>query len=160
MFYHREAERCADNRAYFAACILTGAALEALLLSMCYIEDRAVRRTPTYKQKRFRFKRNRFSEFSLYQPINIAAELKWIPAKEIRLKGRETTLQKLLHAARDRRNTIHPYAWVKEGGPRRISKSTYESTFETVDVTREWLFQRVYLALRRRMYKEGILARN
>ena len=33
LFYHREAQRCANNRAYFAACILTGAALEALLLS-------------------------------------------------------------------------------------------------------------------------------
>ena len=54
LFYHREAERCADNGAYFAACVLSAAALEALLLSMCYVEDRAVRRTLIYKQKRFR----------------------------------------------------------------------------------------------------------
>ena len=118
---------------------------------MCYIEDRAVRRTRTYKQTRFKLKRNRFSEFKLYHLINLACELKWIPAKEIQLKGRKTTLQKLLHAARGKRNTIHPYAWAKERGPRRIGKSTYESTFETIDVTREWLLHHVYTSLRRKM---------
>jgi len=160
LFYHREAERCADNRAYFAACIFTGAALEALLLSMCYVEDRAVRRTPTYKQKRFRSRRNKFFEFNLYQLISIAGELKWIPAKEIGLNGRKTTLQELLHAARDTRNTIHPAVWAKEGGPLRMRKSTYEFIFEVFDVTREWLLHHVHASLRRRMHEEGILIRD
>src|SRR5713101_7988227 len=54
-FYHREAERRASNRANFAACILAAGALEAMLLSMCYVEDRQVRSTAIYKQKKFKF---------------------------------------------------------------------------------------------------------
>lgn len=156
VFYHREAKRCANDRAYFAACIFTGAALEAMLLSMCYVEDRAVRRAPTYKNRKFRSKRNRFFEFKLYQLINIAAELKWIPATEIRLNGRKTTLQRLLHAARQTRNMIHASAWANEGGPSRMRKSDYESIFEIFDVTRDWLLQHIYASLRRRMDTEDI----
>ena len=153
LFYHREADRCANSRAYFAACVLTGAALEALLLSMCYVEDRSVRRTPTHKKKKFRSKRNRFFEFNLYQLISIAGDLKWIPAKEIRLSGRKTTLEELLHTARQTRNMIHPAVWAKEGGPSRTPKSTYESIFEIFDVTREWLVDHVHMSLRRSMYR-------
>jgi len=157
LFYHREAERCANSRAYFAACILTGAALEAFLLSMCYVEDRAVRRTLTHKKKKFRSKRNRFFEFNLYQLISIAGELKWIPAKEIRLNGRKTTLEELLHAARQTRNTIHPAVLAKEGGPSRAHKSTYEFVFEVFDVTREWLLHHVHTSLRRSLYRSEMI---
>lgn len=160
LFYHREAERCASKRAYFAACILTAAALEAILLSMCYIEDRTVRRTAIYKQKRFKSGRNRFLEFNLYQLIGIAAELKWIPPKEIRVNGRKTTLQELLHTVRNARNLIHPGVWAKEGGPGRMPKSMYVSIYEIFDVTREWLLQRVMLGLRQKMHEEGILVRD
>ena len=149
LFYQREADRCANSRAYFAACVLTGAALEALLLSMCYVEDRSVRRTPTHQKKKFKSKRNRFFEFNLYQLISIAGELKWIPAKEIRLNGRKTTLEELLHTARDTRNMVHPAVWAKGGGPRRTPKSTYESIFEIFDVTREWPLHHVHTSLRR-----------
>ena len=51
IFYHREAERCARARCYFTACVIAGAALEALLLSMCYVEDQRVRVTTVYRQK-------------------------------------------------------------------------------------------------------------
>jgi aminoglycoside phosphotransferase family enzyme len=33
--YHREAEKCASVRAYYAACIMIGTAFEAMLLQMC-----------------------------------------------------------------------------------------------------------------------------
>lgn len=150
LFYDREAKRCAAKRAYLAASILNGAAIEALLLSMCYVEDAAVRRTAIYKNKRFRSKRNRFFEFSLFQLINVAVELRWIPTREIELDGRKTTLQDLLHAARETRNMIHPAAWSKEGGPDRPRKGTYESVLEVFDVTREWLVHTVMVALRRK----------
>jgi hypothetical protein len=75
-FYQQEAKRCAAHRAYSSACILAAAALEAMLLSMCYIEDRQVRFTVIYRQKKFRSKRNRFLEFNLFQLIEVAAELK------------------------------------------------------------------------------------
>jgi hypothetical protein len=58
IFYFREAERCSNSRAYLASCILMGAALEALLLSMCFLEGASVRRTRVYRQRNFKMKRN------------------------------------------------------------------------------------------------------
>jgi hypothetical protein len=160
MFYHDEAERCARARRYFAACVLSGAALEGLLLSMCYVEDDRVRRTAVYRQKSFRSKRNRFLEFKLSQLIAIATELKWIPSKEIKLGRRKTTHAQLMHGVRQTRNLIHPGAWAVEGGPKHVYKAEYESVYEVLDFTREWLLQRVLHAIRKRMLEEGILPKD
>jgi hypothetical protein len=35
-FYHREARKCLKGRAYLAACVMHGAALEASLHAMCF----------------------------------------------------------------------------------------------------------------------------
>src|SRR5260370_7351181 len=103
---------------------------------MCYVEGRAVRRTAIYSQKRFRSRRNRFFEFTLYHLIRIAAELKWIPTKEIRLNRRKTTLQELLHAARDTRNLIHSAPWPNEPGPTTTRKPTSAFISELSDQPR------------------------
>lgn len=131
-----------------------------MLLSMCYVEDRQVRSTLVYKQRKFRSKRNRFLEFNLFQLIEIAAELKWIPSKEIKLKRRKTTLRELMHGARDTRNMIHPGAWVRGGGPRRVYKESYAFVYDVFDLTRQWLLQRVELSLRQTMHREGILIKD
>jgi hypothetical protein len=110
LFYHGEAERCARNRAYFAACVLGTAALEALLLAMCQVEHRQARSTSVYRQKTFSSRRNRFLEFNLFQLINIAAELTWILGKEIRLHEHKATFKDLMHAVRETRNMVHPGA--------------------------------------------------
>lgn len=163
-YYYREADQCAKSRAYFSACILAGAALEAMLLSMCYVEARHVRGTSLYKQKvrnkKFKFKRNRFLEFNLYEMINIAAELKWIPSNEIRLGRSKTTLHQLLHDVRHIRNMIHPSVWSKNGGPEKVYKRSYVAVYKVIDLTREWLLQRVELSLRQRMHREGILIKD
>jgi len=124
------------------------------------VEDRQVRSTAVYKQKKFKSKRNRFLEFNLFQLISIAAELKWIPSKEIKVNGRKKTLQMLLHSVRNTRNMIHPGVWAKEGGPSRIYKSGYAEVFDIFDLTREWLLQRIDLSIRQQMHREGILIRN
>lgn len=159
-FCHHEAKRCARVRGYFSACVLAAAALEALLLSMCYVEDRRVRVTSVYRQKRFRVCRNRFLEFSLFELISIAAELNWIPSKEIKIDRRKTTLPELLHGVRKTRNLIHPGRWAKEGGPMRVYRSDFESVYEVLDVTREWLLQRTLHFLRKRMLEDGILPKD
>jgi hypothetical protein len=155
-YYRREAERCAGGNAYFSACVLAAAALESLLLSYCYVEDQQVRTTLVYKRKTFKTKRNRFLEFNLFQLINIAAELNWIPSKEIQINKRTTTLKELLHAVRETRNTIHPAVWSQDGGPFKVKKGRYRFVYEVFDVTREILYQRVISRLRLHMEKEGI----
>ena len=156
-FYHDEAQRCARARCYFTACVMAGAALEALLLSFCYVNDRSVRTTAVYRQKNFRTGRNRFLEFGLSQLIGVATELRWIPSKQITVGRRKTTHAQLMHGVRQTRNLVHPGAWAREHGPKRVYKIEYESVYEVLDVTREWLLQRTLHALRKRMLHEGIL---
>jgi hypothetical protein len=160
LFYHQEAERCADARCYFTASVIAGAALEALLLSFCYVEDDRVRATSVYRQKKFKTPRNRFLEFNLYQLINIATELKWIPSKEFKLGSRKTSHPQLMHRVRQMRNLVHPAAWAQAGGPQRVYKSEYASAYEVLDLTREWLLQRTLHSLRQRMLSEGILPKD
>jgi hypothetical protein len=160
IFYHREAQRCADVRCYFTATVIAGAVLEALLLSFCYVEDDRVRLTSVYRHKKFRTRRNRFLEFKLYQLINIATELKWIPSRAFTLGRRKTSHPQLMHRVRQMRNLIHPAAWAQEGGPQRVYKSDYESAYEVLDLTREWLLQRTLHSLRQRMLDEGILPKD
>jgi len=56
-FYDREARKYVKGRAYLAACVMQGAALEASLQSMCFLFPEHVKKTPTYQKKRFRKKR-------------------------------------------------------------------------------------------------------
>ena len=72
--YDREARKCAKARAYLAACILQGAALEALLIAMCLVYTDEVKRTTVYHTKHFRLKRNKALEFGLNEVVEIAAD--------------------------------------------------------------------------------------
>jgi hypothetical protein len=65
-----------------------------------------------------------------------------------------------MHGVRHTRNLIHPGAWAKEGGPERVYKREYESVYEVLDFTREWLLQRTLYSLRKKMLDEGILPRD
>lgn len=81
-FYNNEARRCVKSRSYLAASIMQASALEAALQAMCFLYAKDVKRTATFRRKRFRRARYRALEFSLYELINIADELVWFPAKE------------------------------------------------------------------------------
>jgi hypothetical protein len=52
--YHDEAGRCLRGKAYLAACVMQGAALEALLQAMCYLYPEAVKKTVVYQKKQKR----------------------------------------------------------------------------------------------------------
>ena len=53
LFYHREAGRCVQARAYLAACVMQGAALEAFLQAMCLLHPEHVKKTTVYKKRSF-----------------------------------------------------------------------------------------------------------
>ena len=53
-FYHREALKCSRGRAYFSACIMEVASLEASLQGMCSLHLKDIKKTSIYQRKRFR----------------------------------------------------------------------------------------------------------
>jgi len=49
VFYYKEAQRCSRGRAYLAACVMQGAALEAALQFLCFLYLNDTRTTEIYK---------------------------------------------------------------------------------------------------------------
>jgi len=156
-FYTREARKCLKGRAYLAACVMQGSALEARLQAMCFVFGADVKRTVTHQKKRFRRKRSKALDFTFWELINIADELGWFPEKKVTW-GKRTTLAGFAHELRKLRNYVHPGVWAPEH-PRtmRFTKGVYGVVYEIFEVASSWLLHRIHQDLRKRMAREGIL---
>ena len=157
VFYHREGIRCLRGRAYLAACVMQGAALEASLQAMCFLYPEQVKKTSVYQRKQFRKKRNKALEFKYYELINIADELSWFPSERITW-GKRTTLAGFAHELRKLRNYVHPGLWAPEQpNSTKFTKRVYGVAYEIFDVANSWLEHRVNERLRSKMKREGLL---
>jgi hypothetical protein len=157
-FYHREAHKCSKARAYLAASVMQVAALEAALQSMCFIYASQIKKTEIYKKKRFRTKRNKALEFSLYELIKIADELLWFPQKLVTWGGKRTSLAGFSHEIRKLRNFVHPGVWAREHhNTTKFSKGVYDVVLEVFEAATSWLLHQVTKVLSERMRREGSL---
>ncbi len=143
-FYDREAGRCLRGRAYLAACVMQGAALEASLHAMCFLYRKEIKNTTVYQKKKFRTKRNKLLKFSYYELINIADELSWFPPKRITW-GKRTTIAGFAHELRKLRNYVHPGVWAPERpDSMKFTKAVYNVVYEIFRVATSRLLDRVY----------------
>jgi len=111
--YHSEAHRCYKQKCYIGSFVLYGAALEALLLSFCFVYAEAVRKTSVYLNKKKRCKRKKgiFLEFTLKELLDIARELNWIPFdKKVENIGK---VENWIQRVKETRNLVHPACWLK-----------------------------------------------
>jgi len=158
VFYHREAARCLRGRAYLAACVMQGAALEASLHAMCFLYPEHVKKTTIYQRKRFRTKRNKALEFKYYELINIADELSWFPQKKLTTWGKKAPLAGFVHELRNLRNYVHPGVWAPEKPTTvKFTRAVYNVAFEIFDVANSWLLHRVNESLRKRMQEKELI---
>lgn len=80
--YEREMIACSDAKAYFAACVMGAAMLEALLLLLCMVNENTVKLTKRYLKrsgKRVENFETTIYSFGLEDLVEISAELGWIP---------------------------------------------------------------------------------
>jgi hypothetical protein len=155
-YYHREAGRCARARAYLGASIMQVAALEASLQAMCFLYPEQLKKSTVYQRKRFRRKRHRALELSLYELIDIAEALSWFPPKRVSWGGKRASVAGFAHEIRKLRNFLHPGVWAREHPDMRFSKAAYDVVHEVFDVATSWLLYRVHESLRKRMKREGL----
>ncbi len=157
LFYHREGQRCAKGRAYLAACVMQGAALEASLHAMCFLYPEEIKKTAVYQKKKFRRKRNKALDFKYYELINIADELSWFPSRKITW-GKKASLAGFAHELRKLRNYVHPGVWAPEHPETmKFTKTVYGVAYEIFDVANSWLLDKVHTSLWKQMEKEGVL---
>jgi hypothetical protein len=143
-FYHREALKCSRGRAHFGACVMHVASLEAALQAMGSLYPLDVKKTSVYQRKRFRGKRNRVLEFSLYELIKIADELAWFPAKRLAWAGKRATLAGFAHEIRKLRNHLHQGVWAREHlDTTKVIKGVDGVVFEVCDVAVSFLLRRL-----------------
>jgi hypothetical protein len=149
--YNREAAKCRRARAYLPACIMQVSVLETALMAMCFLYPTQLRRTAVYKDKRFRRKRSKALDFTLFELIRIADELGWFPPKVISW-GKQTTLAGFAHEIRKLRNFVHPSVWGAErSGTTRFNKATFEAVYEIYEVANSWIVHHVESNLAKRL---------
>lgn len=154
-FYHKEAQRCSQGRAYLAACVMQGAALEGALHCLCFLYPDDVRRTAVFKRKKFRHKRNKALDFTYNELINIADELGWFPPRRFLIWGKRTNVAGWAHELRKLRNYVHPGVWAPQRPESlKFTKGVYAAVYEIFDVANSWLVHRVVQSLEKRMARE------
>jgi hypothetical protein len=152
--YHDEAGRCLRGKAYLAACVMQGAALESLLQAMCFLYPDAVKKTVVYqkRQKRgFQRKRNKALDFKYVELINIASELGWFPPKKVVVWGKRTNVAGFVQELRGLRNYVHPGVWSREQKPLKFTKGVFNVVFEIFEVANDWLLHHVHKSMLKKM---------
>lgn len=155
VFYHKEARRCLRGRAYLAACVMQGAALEGALQTMCSLYPDEIRKTAVFQSKKFRRKRNKALDFTYYELISIADQLSWFPPKRFSVWGKRTNVAGWVHELRKLRNYVHPGKWASEKPESmKFTKGLYGAVYEIFDVANSWLIHKVMDSLERKMDRE------
>jgi hypothetical protein len=122
-FYRREAEKCYKARAYFAAIVVRGCELEALLRIFDFVET---------SRPKDRCK-------NLHSLINRAFTKYWIPHDALRYwrKNERTPLKTCLHDIREVRNGVHAHLFQRDIMTRRAVinvKYVVESMYSFLEV--------------------------
>ena len=139
-FYWREAERCEEAKAYLAACVMLGSALEALLVLMINVYDEeadATGRVPTKGGKS-----EPLLAWDLAELLRVAKATNWLPtglALDDDWNSRKAKVGDYAEVVRMIRNLAHPGRYVKEHLGRRVTKKYLQRQFDVVDACRDWL---------------------
>lgn len=136
--YEREAEKCASVRAYYAACILIGGALEAILLQMCDLfEDEVGQAGSSLSRK----PKRSIEHWGLDDLIRIAVAVGWLPPR----RGpdlAEPGIGELAHLLRRLRNLSHPAVHLRELDEVPLRAASYRVAHALFDSARDWLWMK------------------
>jgi len=154
--YHLEAKKAAKVRAYYAACVLVGSALEGSLLAMCTLRSTEVEnyvaglapgpRPPRAAQ-----------DWSLNQLLAVASALQWLPARRNKYSRRR--LVDWAHLVRELRNLVHPGKHVREYPRVRLGRRHWSDAKAVFDLANDSLLDLVLADLRVDMRRRGIVPR-
>lgn len=137
--YEREAEKCASVRAYYAACIMIGAALEAILLQMCDVfEDEVAQAVSRLARK----PTGSIEHLGLNDLIKIAVAVGWLPPSRGPNLG-EPGIGELAHILRRLRNLAHPGRHLRELDEVPLRAASYRVAYAIFDSARDWLWMKI-----------------
>ena len=123
--YKREAQISIESEAYYASAILSGAAIEALLLREVLKKPEQVSKVFDSLPQKSKPKSDP-RKWRLYDLINIAEMADWLP--KIQIKDDIYLLDALAHVVRSLRNFLHPGRVLREKATIGIEKSEAQLT--------------------------------
>jgi hypothetical protein len=136
--YHSEAEKCASVRAYYAACVMLGAAFEAMLLQMCdLLEDEVAQAILKLPRK----PKGSIEHWGLDDLIEIAVAAEWLPVR----RGpnlAEPGIGEMVHLIRRLRNLSHPGVHLREMDEVPITAAYYRVAYALFDAARDWFWMK------------------
>jgi hypothetical protein len=136
--YHSEAEKCASVRAYYAACVMLGAAFEAMLLQMCdLLGDEAAQALLKLPRK----PKGSIEHWGLDDLIEIAVAAEWLPLR----RGpdlAEPGIGEKAHLIRRLRNLAHPGVHLREVNEVPITAAYYRVAYSLFDAARDWFWMK------------------
>jgi hypothetical protein len=136
--YYYEAEKCASARAYYAACVMIGAAFEALLLQMCDLFESEVAEAVSKLPQKQRPKGS-IEEWYLNDLIRVAVVAGWFPTRR-GFDLAEPGIGELAHLVRRLRNLSHPGVHLRDVGEVPLKAAYYRVAYEIFNSAREWLW--------------------
>jgi hypothetical protein len=156
-FYHAEAQRCRDARAYLAGCVAAGAALETgliLMVSLYPEEAVATGKYPTTRKKIRPLLDWRFDAL-----LAVAKKANWLPSGLDRetddWDGRRAKVGDYAEVVREIRNLAHPARYLQDHTNKRVTRRHLESVLNSVEAAESWLLARIEQSLLEAMKAEG-----
>lgn len=124
--YEKESVKAADGGAFYAACALLGAALEALLLRECYRNHEAVTKAREDLPASKRPRQSDPSRWSLSELVSIATAAGWPPQVAVGINTL-IDMSRWSHLLREFRNLLHPGRQLRIlGAGTRLAQAEYE----------------------------------
>jgi hypothetical protein len=129
--YYQQAEKCHDNGAFLAGCVMIGAALEATLLAFanCFPEDVLV---------------------SSLELLAVAKDRNWLPSGlslDDEWDAAKAKIGDYAEVVRRVRNLVHPARYAKEMPRKRITKQYLESSFNIMHIATQHLENKILKSL-------------
>jgi hypothetical protein len=150
-FYWAEAKRCEEAKAHLAGCVMLGSAVETLLILFANIYfDEAFKtgKAPTERNGRTKH----LLDWKLSDLLRVAEAANWFPAT---IEGKKVAIRDSSGTLRQIRNLVHPAAYLRDHGGKRVTRKFLDFSFETALDAREWLLDRVETELARHLQQEG-----
>jgi len=139
-FYRKQASFCAESKAYLAGCVMSGAALEAVLITFVHLYGEGAEKNVPLPKKNDSIKP--LLDWTLNELIQLARKMTWLPSGLHEGENWNTRKAKIGDYAivlKEIRNLIHPTRYLKDHSPRRITKKYLSRSLEILDTTLEYL---------------------
>jgi predicted DNA-binding protein (MmcQ/YjbR family) len=120
----KESEICAQSEAYYAACVMLGATLEATMLALCYKNKEDAVSTANKLPSKIRPRPgSEPAQWTFAQLVHVAHAAGWLPNPQI--DDYELHTKELIDLARQLRNSIHPGKHISSELRIRIAEQDY-----------------------------------